>query len=332
MSQNPNMGSEFRKIIFSGVNGPLGYALKNLVSDDDRFMGFSSSQCDLRDKEVTKAFFEDQLRGFSPSNLAYIHLAAVSGGAKFSAENSATVFVDNMLMAVNATSTCCELGIKRVIMTLSTSCYSESEDLPIESQLHAGPVSATDFAYSYAKRMQEVLMRSFNQQYGMDISSVLVNGIIGGKMNFNPESRILPASLICEISKAKEENAPVSISFDPRVRREYTWSKDLAQAILWCLNFQERNSLFNIGNSRPVSIPELVSLIAKSVGLPSELLNLVEVTATGRLVQKTVNESFLRVSDVQYSPLIDAVSEAVFWYLENLGKVTPSETLQNHRI
>ena len=203
-------------------------------------------------------------------------------------------------------------------MTLSTSCYSDSAESPIESQLHAGPIAANDFAYSYAKRMQEVLMRSFNQQYGMDISSVLVNGIIGGKMNFNPESRILPASLIFEISRAMEENVPVNISFDPRVRREYTWSKDLARAILWCLNFQERNSLLNIGNSKPVSVTELVRLIVKSVGLPSELLNFVEVTTTGRLLQETANESFLKVSNFQYSPLTDAVSDAVFWYIENL--------------
>ena len=203
-------------------------------------------------------------------------------------------------------------------MTLSTSCYSESAESPLESQLHSGPIAANDFAYSYAKRKQEVLMRSFNQQYGMDISSVLVNGIIGGKMNFNPESRILPASLICEISRAKEENVPVRIAFDSRVRREYTWSADLARAILWCVNFQERDSLLNIGDSRPVSITELVRLIEKSIELPSELLTLVEVPTTGRLVQKTVNESFLEVSNFQYSPLADAVSDAVSWYIENV--------------
>jgi len=318
MSRNLSIGHEYRKILFSGVNGPLGYALRNLVADDERFIGFSSSQCDLRDKEVTKTFFKDQLRGFIPSNLAYIHLAAVSGGAKFSEKNSATVFVENMLMALNATSTCNELGIRRVIMTLSTSCYSESAESPLESQLHTGPIAANDFAYAYAKRMQEVLMRSFNQQYGMDISSVLVNGIIGGKMNFNPESRILPASLICEISRAKEENVPVRIAFDSRVRREYTWSADLARAILWCVNFQERDSLLNIGDSKPVSITELVKLIEKSIELPSELLTLVEVPTTGRLVQKTVNESFLEVSNFQYSPLADAVSDAVSWYIENV--------------
>jgi nucleoside-diphosphate-sugar epimerase len=166
--------------------------------------------------------------------------------------------------------------------------------------------------------MQEVLMRSFNQQYGMDISSVLVNGIIGGKMNFNPLSRILPASLICEIYRAKEENVPVRIAFDSRVRREYTWSADLARAILWCVSFQARDSLLNIGDSKPVSITELVRLIEKSIELPSELLTLEEVPTTGRLVQKTVNESFLKVSNFQYSPLADAVSDAVSWYIEHM--------------
>ena len=60
MSQNLSIGHEYRKILFSGVNGPLGYALRNLVADDERFIGFSSSQCDLRDKEATKTFFKDQ--------------------------------------------------------------------------------------------------------------------------------------------------------------------------------------------------------------------------------------------------------------------------------
>jgi len=310
------MLSKFKLIFFSGVNGPLGYALKSLTSGDSRFVGFSSIECDLRNQEETIVYLRDKIGNLEPSSVALIHLAAKSGGAIFSHNYPGTVFVDNIQMAINSLAACRDLGIRRVILTLSTSCYADTLTSPTEDKLHEGSINGIDFAYAYSKRMQEVLMRSFNKEFSMEISSVLVNGIVGPKMKFNTGQSNLPASLIRDLAIAKKTEIPLRVPFDNRVRREYSYSFDLARAILWCLESQESNTLLNIGNTIATSVPELARLIAKALQSPNELISLEDIPVATRLVQSTSNAEFLKLSNFKYTPLEEAIQKAVDWYLE----------------
>ena len=309
------MLSKFKLILFSGVNGPLGYALESLASGDSRFVGFSSTECDLRNQDETIMYFRDQIGNLEPSSVALIHLAAKSGGALFSQNYPGTVFVDNIQMAINSLTACRELGIRRVILTLSTACYADTLTSPTEDKLHEGSIHSIDYAYAYSKRMQEVLMRSFNKEFSMEISSVLVNGIVGPKLKFDTGQSILPASLIRDLAVAKKTEIPLRVPFDNRVRREYTYSFDLARAILWCLESQESNTLLNIGNTIATSIPELTRLIAKALQSPDELISLEDIPIATRLVQSTSNSEFLKLSNFKYTPLEEAIQRAVEWYL-----------------
>jgi GDP-L-fucose synthase len=305
----------YRKIIYSGINGPLGHALGQLTKSDERFIPFSSEECDLRDANSTRTYFVNAIDRINPSEVAYLHLAARSGGVRFSALQPATAFVDNMQMAINALKVCEEIGIKRILLTLSTSCYSENLEMPSEAQLHEGSIDSSDFSYAYAKRMQEVLMRSFNKEFGMQISSVLVNGIIGPKMSFNQENSILPASLIRDFAKEVKSTKVIDVVFDPDVRREYTYSMDLAKILLWCLAKQESNSLLNIGSTEAVSVREIAHCVSNSLGIPQSRINYIEKKSSGRLVQSTSNEKFLIQNAFQYTHFSYAIKEAVDWYL-----------------
>ena len=308
---------EYKKIVFSGVNGPFGYALSQLTANDPRCMGFSSKDCDLRNEEETFFFFESLVAGYKPSEVAYIHLAAVSGGAKFSANHPATVFVENMSMAQNSLKVASKLGIKRVIMTLSTACYPETVKTGLEDSLHDGPIYSSDYSYAYAKRMQEILMRAFNKEFSMNISSVLVNGIIGPKMSFDKDRAILPAALIRDFSRERNSQKNIEFHFDPKVIREYTHSYDLAKIILWSICNLPTNDLFNIGSNFPISMKEVAHSIVKHLGIDKDRLILLPVNSQGRLIQKTFNAKFLALNHYHYSSFDSAIKDAVNWYLVN---------------
>jgi nucleoside-diphosphate-sugar epimerase len=136
-------------------------------------------------------------------------------------------------------------------------------------------------------------------------------------MKFNTGQSILPASLVRDLAIAKKTEIPFRVSFDNRVRREYSYSFDLARAILWCLESQESNTLLNIGNTVATSIPELTRLIAKALQYPDELISLEDVPVATRLVQSTSNAEFLKLSNFKYTPLEEAIQKAVEWYLES---------------
>ena len=307
---------KYSKILFSGINGPLGAALIEQVKNDERFRGFSSQECNLLDLNSVRRFFKDQIASHNPSEFAYVHLAAKSGGIAFSKSYPATTFVDNLEMSMNVAKACQELGVKRILFTLSISCYSDSLESPEESQIHDGPVKSEDYGYAYAKRMQEVLMRTFNDQYGMQISSVLVNGIVGKRMSFAPGNSILPASLIREFHKMKESKEAIDVVYDPRARREYTNSRDLSAAVIWCLHNQDENTLLNIGNTQPYSVKDVATLIASRMGIDTKRLNFIERNGAGRLQQSSSNRHFINSSGFKYRPLSEAIDDAVSWYLD----------------
>ena len=308
---------EYKKIIFSGINGPFGYALSQLSANDPRYVGFSSKDCDLRNEKETLFFFESLAAGYKPSEVAYIHLAAVSGGAKFSANHPATVFVENMSMAQNSLKVASKLGIKRVIMTLSTACYSESVKTGVENSLHDGPIFSPDYSYAYAKRMQEILMRAFNKEFSMNISSVLVNGIIGPKMSFDKERAILPAALIRDFSREKNSQKNIDFHFDPKVKRQYTHSHDLAKIVLWSICNLPINDLFNIGSHFSISMKEVAQSIIKHLGVDEKRLILLPIKSQGRLTQETCNSKFLELTNYNYTSFDSGIKDTVNWYLEN---------------
>ena len=55
----------------------------------------------------------------------------------------------------------------------------------IYSQVHNGPPHDSNFGYSYAKRMLDVMNRGYEQQYGCKFTSIIPCNVFGPHDNFN---------------------------------------------------------------------------------------------------------------------------------------------------
>ena len=306
-------------LLFSGLGGPLGIAVNKHFNYLSGSLGFRSSDCNLLDKISTIDFFDKVRKNNKGKNVTYIHIAAVSGGSHLSDKIPATLFVENMEMAINSLEACRISNINRVILVLSTACYSSKLDNPSESDLHKYPIETSEFGYSYAKRMLEVLMRAYNKQYKMNISCVLVNGVIGSGMKFDPSISILPAALIQKFIDNKSNESTIELWGDGKPIREYTSSKDLASALDWCLRNQEPNTLLNIGNTNKISVKELSFLIADLVGIDKNRIKFNGSQTSGKSIQATNNCNFVERSNFQYESIEISIKDAIRTYL-NLEK------------
>ena len=306
-------------LLFSGLGGPLGIAVNKHFNYLSSSLGFRSSDCNLLDKISTIDFFDKVRKNNKGKNVTYIHIAAVSGGSHLSDKIPATLFVENMEMAINSLEACRISNINRVILVLSTACYSSKLDNPSESDLHKYPIETSEFGYSYAKRMLEVLMRAYNKQYKMNISCVLVNGVIGSGMKFDPSISILPAALIQKFIDNKSNESVIELWGDGKPIREYTSSKDLATALDWCLRNQEPNTLLNIGNTNKISVKELSFLIADLVGIDKNRIKFNGSQTSGKSIQATNNCNFVERSNFQYESIEISIKDAIRTYL-NLEK------------
>jgi len=162
--------------------------------------------------------------------------------------------------------------------------------------------------------MFEVLMRAYNKQYKMQISCVLVNGIIGQGMNFDPSKSILPAALIKKFVDNKNNENEIELWGNGEPIREYSSSKDLALALDWCLSNQKPDTLLNIGNSSKISVIELAFLIAEIIGIDKNRIKFNGSKTTGKQIQSTNNGKFVGLSDFKYENIDSAIKEAILSY------------------
>jgi GDP-L-fucose synthase len=299
-------------ILVTGSGGPLGSALKNQLGNLGLYP--RSFECDLTDQGSISDWADDKLHHKKIDGV--IHLAAKSGGAHLSDTQPADIFRENMLMAINVLELARKLNIPRVIMTLSTACYSEGIDNPSESNLHAEPALGRDYSYAYAKRMMEPLMRAYNQQYSMGVSCVLVNGIIGPNMNYREKESILPAALIRRFYDAKVQGRnDLTVWGDGSPVREYSDSSDLARAIMWCFENQSKDSLLNIGSTEKITVRQCAESIARALGINPKNLDFDISKNGGRKIQSTDNSKFRALSNFEYTPFDLSIVKTVNWYV-----------------
>lgn len=299
-------------VVVTGARGPMGFGLRRLQSEHELEF-WDSSHCDLTDARAT---LEAMARA-KPD--AVIHLAAKSGGAHLSRRVPAAMFRDNMLMALNVLEAAVATDVGRVGMSISTACYPTSLVVPAtEDDLFDGPVTADDYAYAYAKRSVVPLLRAYEQQFGLQTFSMVVNGIVGPGMNFRNEESVMVASLIRKFSEAGASGAVVEIWGDGSALREYTSGSDLAKAALWCLDHQETGSVLNIGTNERVTVSEVAENLRIHFGLSEDQVRYVPGKGAGKDTQLTDNRRFVGLSGFVYEPFVAGLDEAAAWYTETI--------------
>ena len=70
-------------------------------------------------------------------------------------------------------------------------------------QVHLGPPHDSNFGYSYAKRMIDVMNRGYSQQHGCTFTSVIPCNVFGPHDNFNmQDGHVIPGDKV-SVTKTK---------------------------------------------------------------------------------------------------------------------------------
>jgi len=254
-------------ILVTGGSGLVGNAFKGRKGN---FIFPTKNELDLLNRN--QVF--DYIKNNDISSV--IHVAARVGGVAANINYVADFFSENIQMNTNIIDACVTYGIDKLLCCLSTCVYPDENKVvwPItEEQLHDGEPHESNFGYAYAKRMVEVHLRAVRNQYGYKYISVIPNNLYGEHDNFDLEnSHVLPA-LIRKIWEAKINNKPYfEVWGDGEVYREFTYSKDIASAMLFCLNNYEGVSPINIGNNEEYLLKDIVMILKNHLGYSGEIV------------------------------------------------------------
>tara|TARA_R110002096_G_scaffold117383_2_gene254483 strand:+ start:4326 stop:5249 length:924 start_codon:yes stop_codon:yes gene_type:complete len=303
------------KVLITGGSGLVGSSFKNIDTNNQLIL-VGSSDADLKNRKET----ENLIAKNQPD--AIIHLAAKVGGVKGNSDFVADFFHENVLINTNVLNSARQFRVPKVVSLLSTCIYPDNPTYPLsEDQIHNGEPHPSNFGYAYAKRMLEIHSRAIRLQYGLNYITAVPNNIYGIKDNFDLENGHVIPSLIRKFYEAKLKKTDVILWGSGAPLREFTYSKDIAKALIFLLENYEGKAPINIGSTREASIKNVSKMISKEMNYAGRIIWDTE-KPEGQFKKPSSNKKFLDMyPDFVYTELETGLKETISWFTDNYPNI-----------
>ncbi len=302
------------KIFVAGHRGLVGSSVTRKLKElgYTNVLGVRKSSLNLTDQQQVDQFFEEQ----RPD---YVFLAAAKvGGIGYNKENPADFIRENLQIQTNVIDAAYRNGCKKLLFLGSACIYPKLAPVPIkEEYLMTGPLEETNIAYSLAKISGYLMCKKYTEQYGFQTVSVMPNNLYGINDNFIIEECHVIPSFINKFIHAKENNLPEVVCFgDGSPTREFLFSDDLADGLVFLMNNYNDPEIINIGPQREVSIKELSKLVADLVGYKGNIIwDTTKPNGTPRRALDTSKMDSLGWK--AKTSLEDGLKITIDWFLQN---------------
>ena len=297
------------KILVTGGTGMVGSSFLN-KKDDNEYILIGSRDCNLLDPiESIKIIGK-----IKPD--AVIHLAAKVGGIKGNTDLIADFHRENILINTNVLYSCVRNNIKNVVSLLSTCIYPDKANHPLTpNQIHIGEPHESNFGYAYAKRMIEVYSRAIYKQHGYIYKTAIPNNIYGLNDNFHYNySHVIPA-LIRKIYDGKKYNKKVVLWGNGEPLREFTYSDDISNILVWMLRGYHLLEPLNIGNTQEFSIKQIAKIICTEVGYDYEKVYWDITKPMGQYKKPSCNKKIIDIyPELCYTNINKGLKNVCEWY------------------
>lgn len=307
------------RLLVTGQSGLVGSQFKgNLVA-------LNSKICDLRDQksvddifyfytnnEIQKEFIVDKV----------IHTAAKVGGVGGNMKYKGEFFYDNIMINTNVIESCRKYNIKNLVVFLSTCVFPDNVEYPLtEKKIHLGPPHFSNDAYAYAKRMADIQIRAYKEQYGLNYKSVIPTNIYGINDNFNVDNGHVIPSLIHKCYMARENKTPLTVWGSGNPLREFIYNKDVAVLSEWVLDNYTENEPIILSTSEEISIKEVVDIIAELMNFKGDIKW--DKSKPDGQFRKPSDNSKIKdyLPKFNFTPLYDGLKETIFWFEDNYNKI-----------
>ena len=310
-----------KTILVTGGLGLVGSAIKsisNKYSNKYNFIYLASKTCNLLMYDETLKFFIENRPNY------IIHLAANVGGLFKNMEQPVQMLEDNLTINTNVLKASHHIKVEKLVACLSTCIFPDDVSYPItEDYLHLGPPHPSNAAYAYSKRILETQCQSYNKQYGDNFVCVIPTNIYGPHDNFNlQDAHVIPA-LIHKCFLAKQNNEKFIISGSGTPLRQFIYSQDLANTIMWTIEKYEKSEpiMLSPDEQDEVTIEYAARSIAKHFDYEESIE--FDVSKEDGQYKKTVSNAKFRTYNPDYSfiKVKEGIEKTVEWFKENYPNI-----------
>ena len=251
-----------------------------------------------------------------------IHCAAKVGGLGSNMNYKGEFFYQNIMMNTNVIESARINGVENLVVFLSTCVFPDNVEYPLtESKIHLGPPHFSNDAYAYSKRMADVQVRSYKEQYGLNYKCVIPTNIYGINDNFNLENGHVIPSLIHKCYLAKENNTEFKVWGSGKPLREFISNKDVAELSKWVLNNYTESEPIILSTSEEVSIRDVVDIIVEIMNFKGKVI-FDDSKPDGQFRKPSDNSKIKSyLPDFKFTPLYDGLKETIEWFEKNYNLI-----------
>jgi GDP-L-fucose synthase len=297
-------------ILITGGHGLVGSEFIG-----EQYFKPTSKEFDLRITENTNRLMLKQFDGV-------IHCAGKVGGVGGNMNHKGEFFYDNIMINTNVIEGARLSGVKNLVAFLSTCVFPDNVEYPLtEKKIHLGPPHFSNDAYAYAKRMTDVQIRSYREQYGLNYKSVIPCNIYGPNDNYDiVNGHVLP-SLIHKCFLARENKTPFTIWGSGKPLREFIFSKDISKLTEWVLYNYNENEPIILSTSEEISIRDIVSMVVEIMNFKGDVIY--DSTKPDGQFRKPSDNTKIKnyLPDFKFTPIYEGIKETIEYFEKNYNLI-----------
>ena len=293
------------KTLITGGYGMVGSAMESQIK-------LSRETCDLTKPRQTEALF----KLIKPDGV--IHCAGKVGGIGGNSNYKGEYFYDNLMINTNVIESARKAGVKNLVAFLSTCVFPDKVKYPLTvDQIQLGEPHESNYPYAYAKRMADVQIRAYREQYGINYTSIIPSNIYGPNDNFSLEHGHVMPMLIHKLYLAKKNKTDFTVWGSGKPLREFVYSKDIAKIAEWALYNYEGTDPLIISGDEEISIKDLVGILVDEFKFKGKVK--FDKTKPDGQLRKPSDNSLIKelLPDFEYTPFEQGIKETVNWFIEN---------------
>ena len=299
------------KILVTGGNGLVGSEFIG-----GQYFKPTSKQYNLTNTDET---YRLMLKGFD----SVIHCAGKVGGVGANMNYKGEFFYDNIMMNTNVIEGARLSGVKNLVAFLSTCVFPDDVEYPLtEKKIHLGPPHFSNYPYAYAKRMVDVQIRAYKEQYGLNYKSVIPTNIYGPNDNYSIENGHVLPSLIHKCYLARENKTPFTIWGSGNPLREFIFSKDISKLTEWVLNNYTENEPIILSTSEEIPIKDVVEIIVELMNFKGEVI--FDSSKPDGQFRKPSDNSKIKhyLPNFQFTPIYDGLKQTIEYFENHYNVIT----------
>lgn len=312
------MISREAKIFIAGHKGMVGSAVwRTLVSKGySNLIGKTSTELDLKNQQAVLDFYNHE----QPEIV--IDAAAKVGGILANNDFPYQFLMENMQIQNNLIDGAFKTGIEKFIFLGSSCIYPKFAPQPLkEEYLLTDSLEPTNEWYAIAKISGVKACQAIRKQYNKEYVSLMPTNLYGYFDNFDlNSSHVLPA-MLRKFHEAKINNhSDVSLWGSGTPKREFLFVDDMAGAVVFALENNLKEHIYNVGTGRDITIKELAETVQKIIGHKGRVFW--DVNKLDGTPRKLLDVSKLNDIGWRYSTELELGIEKTYkWFLKNINEI-----------